>query len=130
MEVLKYLWKYSAKFKIHNVVHVELAEALVEIVFEHRSISDQTIRCLEGLFKYTPHHSLSGVHCLWILISEERQVAHDAKSKYADMVVIRPTTNLHSIYQTYTKHYTVNIFLRLKLKLCRIIINSLKNSNH
>lgn len=105
MQVLKYLWKYSAKFKIHNIVHVELAEALVEIVFEHRSISNQTIRCLEGLFKYTPHRSLSGVHCLWILISEERQVAHDAKTKYADMVVIRPTTGSYSIYQTHKTLY-------------------------
>lgn len=80
VNLLVYLREQSPELQIHDIVPVEFSQALVVIVSEHRGICDQTPDCIEGLFKPAPYHILAGVHCLWILIGEERQVAHDAES--------------------------------------------------
>lgn len=76
---LPYLWKERTHFQEHDVVRVELGEALVVIVSEDGGVSDQTPQGAEGLFERTPHHILTGVRCLRILIREKCQVPHDAE---------------------------------------------------
>lgn len=77
---MSYLWEESAQLQVHDVIQVELSEALVVIVPEDRRVSDQPPDGQEGLLKAAPHHVLTGIRHLWILLSEERQVSLDAES--------------------------------------------------
>lgn len=79
--ILLYLWKKSAQFQVHHIIHVKLVETLVVIVSEYRGISDQTPPSEEDLFKPIPYGILTGVCCLWILVSEECEFTHDAENE-------------------------------------------------
>lgn len=71
-------WEQSPQLQVHDVVQVELSEAPVVVLSEHRSICDQTDDGEEGLFEPVPDHVLVGVRHIWILSGEDRQVGHDA----------------------------------------------------
>ena len=73
-----YLRKQSAHLHIHDVVPVELGQALEVIVSEDRGVGHQAPGCCEGQLKPLPHSILVWVHHLWVLPGPQGHVGYDA----------------------------------------------------
>lgn len=63
------------QLKIHDIVCIQLLQALVEIVLEHRGIANQSRSGSKSLFKPLPDDILAGVPSLWVC-SEQGEIPH------------------------------------------------------
>ena len=69
----------APELQIHDVVQVELGEALVEILLQHRSVCDEPSSRDENFLKPLPHDILAWVLTIWIH-SDQCEMLHQTEN--------------------------------------------------